>query len=96
MKIGHPSRKSANQIIEYKDFSKPVRNVKYLALSQVNAVLPDKYHISLQPMEALAYRIGRKHDMETQTESMEKMLFKLYKGIEIEEKTSLFGVGNAK
>ena len=78
---GHPSRKSANQIIEYKEFSRPVRNVKYLALSQVNAVLPDKYHISLQPMEAMAYRIGKKYDAETQTETMEKVLFKLYKAI---------------
>lgn len=36
--------------IEYKDKSKQYRNKKLITLSQVNAVLPDKYHISLLPI----------------------------------------------
>lgn len=45
------TNKKQHNTVEYKDLSKPVRNMKFLALSQVNAVLPDKYHISLQPLQ---------------------------------------------
>ena len=44
------TRKSSREIKITKDMIKPLRN-KVLVLSQVNAVLPDKYHMGLQPIK---------------------------------------------
>lgn len=38
---------------EMKDFSfnKPIRNIKFLEISRVNSILPDKYQLGLQPIK---------------------------------------------
>lgn len=66
--------------------------MKFLALSQVNAVLPDKYHISLQPLEKKNLRLkGLTVTTECQTETNEKLPNKIFKMSEISEKDNLIG-----
>lgn len=33
-----------------KEISKPVRNIRFLEISRVNSVLPDRYQLGLQPI----------------------------------------------
>lgn len=56
-------------------------------------MLADKYHISLVPIERVAYRMGRKCDGECQTERNGGLGIRVYRGFEIEEKGGLVGLG---
>jgi len=33
------------------NFNKPVRHIKFLEISRVNSILPDKYQLGLQPIK---------------------------------------------
>ena len=44
------SRRVFKEPKEYKEVIKPVRNFRFLEISRVNSVLPDKYQLGLQPI----------------------------------------------
>jgi hypothetical protein len=44
------SRKGNREGKEF-NFNKPIRNIKFLEISRVNSILPDKYQLGLQPIK---------------------------------------------
>ena len=44
------SRKGPRETREF-SFNKPIRNIKFLQISRVNSILPDKYQLGLQPIK---------------------------------------------
>lgn len=44
------SRKGTREGRQY-SFNKPTRNIKFLEVSRVNSILPDKYQLGLQPIK---------------------------------------------
>jgi hypothetical protein len=46
------SRKGPREVAarEY-SFNKPIRHIKFLEISRVNSILPDKYQLGLQPIK---------------------------------------------
>ena len=44
------SRKGVREGKQY-NFNKPIRHIKFLEISRVNSILPDKYQLGLQPIK---------------------------------------------
>jgi hypothetical protein len=49
-KSAKTSRKGPREAREL-SFNKPIRNIKFLEISRVNSILPDKYQLGLQPIK---------------------------------------------
>ena len=61
VKTTKTSRKGQREARGY-SFNKPIRNIKFLEISRVNSILPDKYQLGLQPIKKkeMAVELGNK------------------------------------